>query len=163
LYFARHTEFIVHRCFFPNALLFLALFEIMNVAFVLSAIGANLVWPIAVYSSLAFARAVVRRQEFLLLPQRPESAALIRTSSALTPIVDLIWSNLRKRPEAPPFSRGRDRRDLPHSGDRSSSQNVKTAGIKTFGIYSCLCNESSSARQVSLNSLNGSWPFTALI
>jgi hypothetical protein len=28
----------------------------MNVAFVLSAIGANLVWPIALFSSQAFAR-----------------------------------------------------------------------------------------------------------
>ncbi len=57
LYVARHTEFIVRRCFFPYALLFFALFNIMNVAFVLSAIGANLVWPIALYSSHAFARA----------------------------------------------------------------------------------------------------------
>jgi uncharacterized protein (TIRG00374 family) len=55
LYFGRHTEFIVRRCFFPYALLFFALFNIMNVAFVLSAIGANLVWPIALYSSHAFA------------------------------------------------------------------------------------------------------------
>lgn len=56
LYLARLTEFIVRRCFFPYALLFFALFNIMNVAFVLSAIGANLVWPVALYSSQAFAR-----------------------------------------------------------------------------------------------------------
>jgi phosphatidylglycerophosphate synthase len=56
LYFGRHTEFIVRRCFFPYALLFFALFNLMNVAFVLSVIGANLVWPIALYSSFAFAR-----------------------------------------------------------------------------------------------------------
>jgi phosphatidylglycerophosphate synthase len=56
LYVARHIEFIVRRCFFPYALLFFALFNVMNVAFVLSAIGANLVWPIALYSSRAFAR-----------------------------------------------------------------------------------------------------------
>ena len=56
LYFGRHTEFIVRRCFFPYALLFFALFNIMNVAFILSAIGANLVWPIALYSAHAFAR-----------------------------------------------------------------------------------------------------------
>jgi uncharacterized protein (TIRG00374 family) len=55
LYVARHIEFIVRRCFFPYALLFFAVFNIMNVAFVLSAIGANLVWPIALYSSHAFA------------------------------------------------------------------------------------------------------------
>jgi phosphatidylglycerophosphate synthase len=57
LYFGRHLEFIVRRCFFPYALLFFALFNIMNVAFLLSAIGANLVWPIALYSSRTFAGA----------------------------------------------------------------------------------------------------------
>jgi phosphatidylglycerophosphate synthase len=56
LYFGRHLEFMTRRCFFPYALLFFALFNIMNVAFVISAIAANLVWPIALYSSLAFAR-----------------------------------------------------------------------------------------------------------
>jgi 1L-myo-inositol 1-phosphate cytidylyltransferase / CDP-L-myo-inositol myo-inositolphosphotransferase len=57
LYFGRHTEFIIRRCFFPYALLVFALFNIMNVAFVLSAIGANLVWPIALYSARTFTRA----------------------------------------------------------------------------------------------------------
>jgi phosphatidylglycerophosphate synthase/choline kinase len=57
LYLSRHTEFIIRRCFFPYALLFFALFNIINVAFVLSAIGANLVWPIALYSSRTFAGA----------------------------------------------------------------------------------------------------------
>jgi phosphatidylglycerophosphate synthase len=56
LYFGRHTEFIIRRCFFPYALLCFALFNLLNVAFVLSVIGANLVWPIALYSSHAFAR-----------------------------------------------------------------------------------------------------------
>jgi phosphatidylglycerophosphate synthase len=56
LYFGRRLEFIVRRCFFPYALLVFALFNLMNVAFVLSVIGANLVWPIALYSSRAFAR-----------------------------------------------------------------------------------------------------------
>jgi len=56
LYFGRHTEFIVRRCFFPYALLVFALFNLTSVAFVLSVIGANLVWPIALYSSRAFAR-----------------------------------------------------------------------------------------------------------
>jgi phosphatidylglycerophosphate synthase len=55
LYFARHLEFMTRRCFFPYALLFFVLFDTMNVAFVLSAIGANLVWPISLYSSHAFA------------------------------------------------------------------------------------------------------------
>jgi uncharacterized protein (TIRG00374 family) len=57
LYFGRHTEFIVRRCFFPYALLFFALLNIMNVAFVLSAVGANLVWSIALYSSRIFSGA----------------------------------------------------------------------------------------------------------
>jgi phosphatidylglycerophosphate synthase len=56
LYFGRRLEFIVRRCFFPYALLVFALFNLMNVAFVLSVVGANLVWPIALYSSRAFAR-----------------------------------------------------------------------------------------------------------
>jgi phosphatidylglycerophosphate synthase len=55
LYMSRHTEFIIRRCFFPYALLFFALFNVISVAFVLSAIGANLVWPIALYSSRTFA------------------------------------------------------------------------------------------------------------
>ena len=55
LFLGRHTEFIIRRCFFPYALLFFALFNIMNLAFVLSAIAANLVWPIALYSSCTFA------------------------------------------------------------------------------------------------------------
>ena len=56
LYFGRHLEFMTRRCFFPYALVFFALFNIMCVAFVISAIAANLVWPIALYSSLAFAK-----------------------------------------------------------------------------------------------------------
>jgi phosphatidylglycerophosphate synthase/choline kinase len=56
LYFGRRLEFIVRRCFFPYALLVFALFNLMNVAFILSVIGANLVWPIALYSSRTFAR-----------------------------------------------------------------------------------------------------------
>ena len=55
LYFGRQTEFIVRRCFFPYALVVFTLFNIMNVALVLATIGANLVWPIALYSSYAFA------------------------------------------------------------------------------------------------------------
>jgi phosphatidylglycerophosphate synthase len=56
LFCARHMEFIVRRCFFPYALLVFALLGVMKVAFILSVIGANLVWPISLYSSLAFAR-----------------------------------------------------------------------------------------------------------
>ena len=57
LYLGRQAEFIIRRCFFPYALLCFALLNIMSVAFVLSVIGANLVWPIALYSSLTFAGA----------------------------------------------------------------------------------------------------------
>jgi len=72
LYFRRHTEFIVRRCFFPYALLFFALFNIMSVAFVLSVIGANLVWPIALYSSRAF---VGTRRPAVARPEVPAEAA----------------------------------------------------------------------------------------
>jgi hypothetical protein len=86
LYVARHIEFVIRRCFFPYALLFFALFNVMNVAFVLSAIGANLVWPIALYSSQAFARTGVQRQEFRKLPP-----------SQGPPCVNMRLSNLKGR------------------------------------------------------------------
>jgi phosphatidylglycerophosphate synthase len=54
LYMARHTEFIVRRCFLPYAILFFALFRIIPVAFVFAVAGANLVWPIALYSYWTF-------------------------------------------------------------------------------------------------------------
>jgi phosphatidylglycerophosphate synthase len=57
LYLGRQMEFIIRRCFFPYALVCFALLGIMNVAFFLSVIGANLVWPIALYSSRTFAGA----------------------------------------------------------------------------------------------------------
>jgi phosphatidylglycerophosphate synthase len=50
LFLGRHTEFIVRRCFFPYALFFFALVNLTKVAFVATAIGANLVWTIALYS-----------------------------------------------------------------------------------------------------------------
>ena len=56
LYVARHTEFIARRCFFPYALVCFALLGIMNVAFILSVVAANLVWPFALYTSRAFSR-----------------------------------------------------------------------------------------------------------
>jgi phosphatidylglycerophosphate synthase len=59
LYFARYTEFIIRRSFLPYALLFFALLNITNIAFILSAIGANVVWLISLYSYLTFA--VARR------------------------------------------------------------------------------------------------------
>jgi phosphatidylglycerophosphate synthase len=54
LYLGRHTEFIIRRCFLPYAFLFFALFNIINVAFILAALGANVVWLIALYSHRTF-------------------------------------------------------------------------------------------------------------
>jgi len=59
----------VRRCFFPYALLVFALFNLMNVAFVLSVIGANLVWPVALYSSNMFAGA---RRAAVITPMAAE-------------------------------------------------------------------------------------------
>jgi len=69
LYAARHMEFMVRRCFFPYALLAFALLNISNVAFVLSVIGANLVWPVALYSSNMFAGA---RKPAVIAPMAAE-------------------------------------------------------------------------------------------
>lgn len=57
LYIGRHTEFIVRRCFLPYAIAFFALLNITQVAFVLCAVGANVVWPIALYSCRTFTAA----------------------------------------------------------------------------------------------------------
>jgi len=57
LYLGRHTEFIIRRCFLPYVFLFFALFHIMNWLLIAGAVGANLVWMIALYSCLTFARA----------------------------------------------------------------------------------------------------------
>jgi phosphatidylglycerophosphate synthase len=55
LYLGRNFEFVIRRCFLPDALLFFALLNITRVAFILSAIGANLVWIIALHSYRTFA------------------------------------------------------------------------------------------------------------
>jgi phosphatidylglycerophosphate synthase len=55
LYLGRNFEFVIRRCFLPYALLFFALLNVTRVAFILSAIGANLVWLIALYSYRTFA------------------------------------------------------------------------------------------------------------
>ena len=54
LYLGRHTEFIIRRCFLPYLVLFFAVFHITNVLLVLAALGANLVWPIALFSHFTF-------------------------------------------------------------------------------------------------------------
>lgn len=50
MYIARQTEFIIRRCFLPYAFLAFAVLNIMHVAFIATAVGANLVWIIALYS-----------------------------------------------------------------------------------------------------------------
>ena len=56
LFLGRHTEFIVRRCFFPYALLFFAIIGLTKFAFIATAVGANLVWFIAMYSLVAFSQ-----------------------------------------------------------------------------------------------------------
>ena len=56
LYFARHTEFILRRCFLPYAILAFALLGLTNVVLIASAIGANCAWIISLYSYRRFSR-----------------------------------------------------------------------------------------------------------
>jgi phosphatidylglycerophosphate synthase len=80
LYIGRHLEFMIRRCFFPYALVVFAVLGIINVAFVLSAIAANLVWPIALYSSYAF----VERTDSRVRPAVASVEAGDRTRDAST-------------------------------------------------------------------------------
>jgi len=61
LFLGRHTEFIIRRCFLPYVFLFFALFHIMNWLLIAGAVGANLVWIIALYSYLTFTPATTSR------------------------------------------------------------------------------------------------------
>jgi phosphatidylglycerophosphate synthase len=54
LFLGRHTEFIIRRCFLPYVFLFFAVFSVMNWLLIAGAVGANLVWMIALYSYLTF-------------------------------------------------------------------------------------------------------------
>ncbi|MBI3950540.1 MAG: CDP-alcohol phosphatidyltransferase family protein [Acidobacteria bacterium] len=54
LRFARRHEFIIRRSFFPYAILFFAIFNILEVLFFLIVVGANLVWALALYSNRVF-------------------------------------------------------------------------------------------------------------
>lgn len=56
LYIGRHCEFIIRRCFLPYAFLVFAALNILPIAFVMTAIGANVVWCIALYSCFALSR-----------------------------------------------------------------------------------------------------------
>jgi phosphatidylglycerophosphate synthase len=50
MYLARNTEFIIRRCFLPYALLAFAALNLIRFAFIGSAVGANVVWIVALYS-----------------------------------------------------------------------------------------------------------------
>ena len=56
LYVGRNCEFIIRRCFFPYALLVFAIVNVIPAVFVVTAIGANIVWCIALYSCFALSR-----------------------------------------------------------------------------------------------------------
>src|SRR5262249_47388560 len=67
LFLGRHTEFIIRRCFLPYAFLVFALFNVINVAFIIASLGANVVWIIALYSHLTFAPARTPRMPAAVL------------------------------------------------------------------------------------------------
>jgi len=54
LYLSRHTEFLIKRCCMPYLILAFALFGATYMAFIGAAVGANIVWPIVLYSYFAF-------------------------------------------------------------------------------------------------------------
>ncbi len=51
---ARHTEFIVRRCFLPYLLLVLAVLNLTQVFIYMAAIGANVAWIVSLRSLIAF-------------------------------------------------------------------------------------------------------------
>jgi phosphatidylglycerophosphate synthase len=54
LYLSRHTEFLIKRCCMPYLVLAFALFGATYMAFIGAAVGANIVWPIVLYSYFTF-------------------------------------------------------------------------------------------------------------
>jgi phosphatidylglycerophosphate synthase len=50
----RHAEFMIRRCCLPYLVLAFALFGATYMAFIGAAVGANIVWPIALYSYFTF-------------------------------------------------------------------------------------------------------------
>ena len=54
LYLGRHAEFMIRRCCLPYLVLSFALFGATYMAFIGAAVGANIVWPIALYSYFTF-------------------------------------------------------------------------------------------------------------
>jgi phosphatidylglycerophosphate synthase len=54
LYLGRHTEFLIRRCCMPYLILAFALFGATYMAYIGAAVGANIAWPIALYSYFSF-------------------------------------------------------------------------------------------------------------
>lgn len=54
IYLGRHLEFLIRRCFLPYAILVFAVFNATNFVVILSAIGVNVVWMMALYSYHTF-------------------------------------------------------------------------------------------------------------
>ena len=54
LYVSRHTEFLIKRCCMPWLVLAFALFGATYMAFIGAAVGANIAWPIVLYSYFTF-------------------------------------------------------------------------------------------------------------
>ena len=54
LYLGRHTEFLIRRCCMPYLILAFAVFGATYMAFIGAAVGANIAWPIALYSYFSF-------------------------------------------------------------------------------------------------------------
>lgn len=79
LYIGRNTEFIIRRCFLPYALLFFALVNIMEIAFFLTAIGANLVWLMSLYSYGAFDQTRAHRDKTSSVSPEPLACGAVET------------------------------------------------------------------------------------
>jgi phosphatidylglycerophosphate synthase len=54
LYLGRHTEVLIKRCCMPYLVLAFALFGATYMAFIGAAVGANIAWPIVLYSYFMF-------------------------------------------------------------------------------------------------------------
>jgi len=54
LYISHHTEFLIKRCCMPWLVLAFALFGATYMAFIGAAVGANIAWPIVLYSYFSF-------------------------------------------------------------------------------------------------------------
>jgi len=81
MYVARNTEFIIRRCFLPYALLAFAVLNLIRFAFIGSAVGANLVWIIALYSYWKVSQPTHAASEVSLRTHRPrgKSRAILAT------------------------------------------------------------------------------------